>query len=73
MFEYNIKKSAKAQAAYCESHEVPHFAPSDGWCWYCHENIYKPKQGAQLGGITVAEAGRRFITGCPHCNRSYCD
>ena len=24
-------------------------------------------------GVTVKEAGDRLITGCPHCNRSYCD
>lgn len=24
-------------------------------------------------GITVEEAGSTLVTGCPHCNRSYCD
>ncbi len=24
-------------------------------------------------GIAVEEAGKTLITGCPHCNRSYCD
>ena len=24
-------------------------------------------------GITVEEASKSLVTGCPHCNRSYCD
>ena len=24
-------------------------------------------------GITVEKAGKELVTGCPHCNRSYCD
>lgn len=24
-------------------------------------------------GITVEKASRELVTGCPHCNRSYCD
>ena len=24
-------------------------------------------------GISVERAGRELITGCPHCNRTYCD
>jgi len=24
-------------------------------------------------GITVEEASAQLVTGCPHCNRSYCD
>ena len=24
-------------------------------------------------GVTVEQAGAQLITGCPHCNRSYCD
>lgn len=24
-------------------------------------------------GITVEKAGKTLITGCPHCNKSYCD
>lgn len=24
-------------------------------------------------GITVEKASKELVTGCPHCNRSYCD
>lgn len=24
-------------------------------------------------GITTLEAAESLVTGCPHCNRSYCD
>lgn len=26
-----------------------------------------------ITGITVEKAGSELVTGCPHCNRSYCD
>jgi len=26
-----------------------------------------------ITGITVEKAGKELVTGCPHCNRSYCD
>lgn len=26
-----------------------------------------------ITGITVEEAASNLVTGCPHCNRSYCD
>lgn len=27
----------------------------------------------RVTGITVEKAGSELVTGCPHCNRSYCD
>jgi hypothetical protein len=26
-----------------------------------------------ITGITVEKAGKELVTGCPHCNKSYCD
>ncbi|WP_339271678.1 hypothetical protein NYE54_09120 [Paenibacillus sp. FSL K6-1330] len=26
-----------------------------------------------ITGITIEKAGKELVTGCPHCNRSYCD
>lgn len=26
-----------------------------------------------ITGITVEKAGSELVTGCPHCNKSYCD
>lgn len=57
--------AAKAQDAYCERHNVPRFAPSDGRCYRCYSNIYTK--------ISVGEAGNRLITACPHCRASFCD
>ena len=44
------------------------FAPSNGICWRCHKNI---AEGAN--GITLEKLGDYIITGCPHCNCSFCD
>lgn len=75
---YNTQASCQAQREYCEKKNAPHFASYDGRCWNCKQDIYKPmehKQGDRIytTGITVEKAGRELVTGCPHCNRSYCD
>lgn len=76
---YDIPKSIEAQKKYCEEKKAPHFAPQSGRCWSCNQNIYAPIEkpawngGTRTSGITVEKAGSGLITGCPHCNRSYCD
>lgn len=60
----DIDAAIKAQADLCAKDGLPHFAPRNGVCWSCHRSIY---EGAG------AEDGKTFITGCPHCHRSYCD
>ena len=57
-------QAAKAQADYCEAHEMPMFAPADGWCNACGNNIY-------ADSFSVEEAGKKLITGCPICHHSF--
>lgn len=74
---YDAVEAAKAQEGYCNAHELPIFAPSNGWCACCGRNIYEPYtyRGREdhTHGITVEEAGSRLITSCPHCNSTFCD
>jgi glutaredoxin len=76
---FNHNKAVEAQKKYCESGENrPHFAPGSGVCWNCRQDIYAEKgssdwRKALVPGISVEEAGSTLITGCPFCNRSYCD
>ncbi len=73
---YDIPKSIEAQKKYCEDNKAPHFAPQNGRCWSCGNNIYAPKERQNCGtpsGITVEKAGSELVTGCPHCYRTYCD
>ena len=75
---YNAVEAAKAQERYCNEHEISVFSPTNGWCSSCGRNIFEPytvqhgSETIQLG-ITVEEAGKRLITGCPHCNHTFCD
>lgn len=76
---YDPIEAAKAQERYCDEHEIPIFAPRNGWCASCGRNIYEPYKVHSFGeksmrvfGISVKEAGSRLITGCPHCNRTFC-
>ena len=39
----------------------PFFAPTDGFCWSCGNQVFLKEDGVEL------------ITGCPNCCRSYCD
>ena len=75
-----MQASVLAQRRFCRSHDLPRFAPNDGWCYYCHNQIYAmakhidPYTGAvSYTGITTDEAESTLVTGCPHCHRSYVD
>ena len=61
----NYEQHIGAQREYCRDHHLPMFVPSDGLCFRCNKQIYE--------GMTIAEAGNKHITGCPHCLRTYCD
>lgn len=37
---YNIQKAIAAQEKFCNDHNVPLFAPTDGRCFKCGDNIY---------------------------------
>lgn len=72
--DFNVSESIKGQKEYCIKNEAPDFAPSNGVCWKCHNNIYKPiKNRGYVSGITTEKAKTELVTGCPHCHRSYCD
>jgi len=66
-----ISKCILAQKKLCEERKLPHFAPENGRCWSCNRNIYQNYDFN--GSISKGNTGEKFITGCPHCNRSYCD
>lgn len=81
---YNIVEAIKAQKQYCQDKQAPHFALNNGICWSCSKNIYAPIEhegkswnGEEVQkwttGISVGKAEKELVTGCPHCNRSYCD
>lgn len=74
---YDIEQAAQAQADYCERHGVPMFAPMNGYCDHCCRNIYEAhtyrREPVRTYGISVEEAGKRLITGCPHCGHTFCD
>lgn len=71
---FNPDQARKAQAEFAKSNNYPHFAPSTGVCWNCKKNIYQQvDRGTYKTGISVEKASSGLITGCPHCNRTYCD
>lgn len=80
---YDIQKAIAAQEKFCSDHNIPLFAPTDGRCFKCGDNIYSCRSHKNpytttrgkfyYTGITVEEAGKFHITGCPHCNKSFCD
>ena len=42
---YDIQKAIAAQEKFCNDHNVPLFAPTDGRCFKCGDNIYKTAAG----------------------------
>lgn len=83
MKDFDVVKSIAAQKELCKTKKLPHFAPHSGICWSCGQNIYKEspireyeilgQKKQYTSGITVEKASKELVTGCPHCNRSYCD
>lgn len=79
---FNVYEARKVQEEYCKANELPHFAPSDGRCYSCNRQIYEEMkhdriinglESPYMTGISVEKASSVLITGCPHCNYSYCD
>jgi len=71
---FNPIEAAKAQEDYCNEHELPMFAPANGICYRCCNNIYDPityRDHDKVYGISVEDAGNQLITSCPHCNYSF--
>ncbi len=66
-----IQECIELQRKLVNEKGYPHFAPSSGVCWKCNRNIYQNYQIEDR--ISNGETGQSLVTGCPHCNRSYCD
>ena len=68
---YDVQMAIAAQNDYCNRKKQPMFAPDDGRCWHCFGNIYVQTQHANT--YSVERAGSTHITGCPYCQRSFCE
>lgn len=70
--DQEIRECIITQDKLCKENGYPDFAPSKGVCYKCRKNIY---QNYQLDNNRVSrgETGKLLVTGCPHCNMSYCD
>ena len=66
-----VEACIQKQKDVCSEKHYPLFAPSDGVCFKCGKNIYQNYESDNK--VSDGETGEKFITGCPHCNRSYCD
>ncbi|MDU7948740.1 MAG: hypothetical protein E7J31_09890 [Clostridium sp.] len=66
-----INECKKKHSELCKERDYPDFTPKSGQCWKCGRDIY---QNYIIDDMeSYGETGERFITGCPHCHRSYCD
>lgn len=61
-----LTEAREAQKKLCAEKALPHFAPSDGQCYECCLNIYQDYTRPGWSGI-------EHVTGCPHCNYSFCE
>ena len=61
----NNQEKITAQKEYTDKNNLPLFAPRNGKCWCCGNNIYDK--------ISLEKASNDLITGCPFCFRSFCD
>jgi hypothetical protein len=63
--EEELKEKAQAQHQFCLDKSFVRFAPWNGICPNCKQNIYQY--------ISLNEASNTHITECPLCNKDYCD
>ena len=72
---YDNAKACEAQSKYCKDRGAPYFAPGNGRCYRCGRDIYAPleRPDGRVTGIDVEQVGSTLITGCPHCNATYCE
>jgi ERCC4-type nuclease len=56
-----VRAALERQRALCAGSGMPLFVPADGRCPSCRRQVFE------------REDGRRLVTGCPFCQRSYCD
>lgn len=94
---FDVEKAIQAQQEYCKEYAEKHpedwassmmkqgkgFAPLDGRCYCCNQQIYAAEGQACVGGrrptgqkkegISVEKARTELTTGCPFCYRSYVD
>ena len=61
----STKDKIEIQIKYCDMKDLPMFLPSDGRCYWCHEDITEK--------YTEKRCGETLITRCPHCSRSLND
>lgn len=66
-----VERCNRAQESFCDEYNFPMFAPSNGICFRCGQQIYTDDENSY--GITISEASNHLITNCPWCGRSYCD
>lgn len=74
--EVELKACDKAQREYTERESLPMFAYG-AVCFNCNRNVYQnyanPRGFWDYVGVTLESASTELITGCPHCNQSFCD
>ena len=70
---FNPKDAIQAQQEYCKQKGYPHFAPYDGRCYRCHNQIYQQIvwPDGHTSGISVEHAASGLVTGCNHCHYSF--
>ena len=89
MDEYNSDLARQKQAEYCVEHGPHFAPKSGrcwkcdrdiyqkiGWKIENGRAIEMPldsPDAKHFTGVTVGRAATSLVTGCPHCNRSYCD
>lgn len=75
---YDSRAAIAAQENLCQTLGIVMMAPRSGICWSCRRSIYdKQMVPGFMGrppyaiGVSVEQAAKSVITGCPHCHRAF--
>lgn len=61
MTSEELKEKYKKYSEWCKENKLPNFVAEDGCCYFCKRPVFRDNDKME------------FITGCPHCHRSFCD
>lgn len=64
--EMTAAEKFEAYKKHCKEQGLPNFVPSSGKCFGCHREVFADYE-------TKGADPDDFVTGCPHCHRTFCD
>jgi hypothetical protein len=68
--EEEVERREQMHEDYCAENKLPNFARHT--CYHCKKEVFNDYE-VREGVISYGRKGDEFVTGCPHCDYTFCD